>query len=99
MSTTKGEHAKERKRDRKMTNIISAKKMEETYVTYGLDNETWEMFYRMRNHDLIDHETWNKFYDKCHGYTYGDEMNTTIVNQYGVVVYRMDEQGYFKKTV
>ena len=45
-----------------MKNIISAKSMEEIYVTYG------------------------------------DDTQTTIINQHGVTVYRMDEQGYMKRT-
>lgn len=81
-----------------MKNIISAKSMEETYVTYGLDETTWNMFYNMSCHGLISQETWYKFYDQCHGYTYGDDSQTTIVNQHGVTVYRMDDQGYMKRT-
>ena len=82
-----------------MKNIISAQSMEEIYVTYGLDEKTWEMFYNMTCHGLINNNVWNKFYDKCRGYTYGNDEQTTIVNQHGVTVYRMDDQGYMKKTV
>lgn len=80
-------------------NIISAKRMEEIYVNYGLDEKTWEMFREMSFHGLINRSVWNKFFDTCHGYTYGDDTQTTIVNQHGVTVYRMDEQGYMRKTV
>lgn len=80
-----------------MKNIMSAKAMEELYVTYGLDEKTWEMLYNMSCHGLIDSQTWFKFYDTCHGYTY-DETQTSIINHHGVTVYRMDEQGYMKRT-
>ena len=81
-----------------MKNIISAKTMEEIYVTYGLDEDTWNMFCNMKYHGLINDSVWFEFYDKCHGYTYGDDSQTTIVNEHLVTVYRMDEQGFMKRT-
>lgn len=79
--------------------MMTAKAMEEIYVTYGLDEKTWDMLYNMTCHGLISGTSWKKFYDKCHGYRFGNDEQTTIVNHHLVTVYRMDEQGYFKSTI
>lgn len=78
--------------------MMTAKAMEEMYVTYGLDEKTWDMLYNMTCHGLITRTNWDKFYDKCHGYTFGNDEHTTIVNHHLVTVYRMDDHGFFKST-
>lgn len=62
--------------------IMSAKAMEELYIRYELDEKTWDMLYNMASHNLIDHETWVKFSNKCKGYTFKDEEQTEVIDDY-----------------
>ena len=62
--------------------IMTVKAMEELYIGYDLDNKTWEMLYEMACHNLIDHETWRKFFDKCKGYTFLDDEQTAVIDNY-----------------
>lgn len=78
--------------------MMTVKAMEEMYVTDGLDEKTWDMLYNMTCHGLITRTNWDEFCDKCKGYTFGNNEQTTIVNEHQVPVYRMDEDGFFKST-
>lgn len=76
--------------------MLSAKKMIDTYITYGLDKATWNMFYEMRCHDLVTREAYNKFYETCTDMRYNDD-ETKIIDGNGKVLYEMDDQGYMIK--
>lgn len=78
--------------------MMTAKAMEEMYVTDGLDEKTWDMLYNMTCHGLITRSNWDKFCDNCRGYKFGNAEKTTIVNEHLVTVYRMDNDGFFKST-
>lgn len=76
--------------------MLSAKKMIETYITYGLDKATWNMFYEMRCHDLVSYEAYDKFYDTCVDMRYNED-ETQILDANGNILYQIDEQGYMVK--
>lgn len=79
--------------------VITVKSMIETYVNYGLEESTWEMFYNMRCHNLISNEDWNRFYETCKGWQYDEGIGHTIIDTARdcKVVYKMDEQGFYEK--
>ncbi|MBQ3178210.1 MAG: hypothetical protein IJB52_10350 [Clostridia bacterium] len=62
--------------------IMTAKAMEELYIRYDLDEKTWKMLYEMACHNLIDYETWAKFFNKCKGYTFKDDEQTAVIDDY-----------------
>lgn len=78
---------------------MSVNKMINLYVTYGLDEETWEMLYRMTCHNLISSENWAKFQETCKGYQFSDGDGTKIIDTCNndKVVYVTDESGYWVK--
>lgn len=79
--------------------MMSAKKMIETYVRFGLDEATWNMFYQMRNHDLISYDAWVKFCETCKGYELAGELEDTIIDtaNNNKVMYVIDENGFWVK--
>lgn len=79
--------------------VMNVKYMIDTYVEYGLDCKTWEMFYNMRCHNLISDNDWMKFANTCSGWAYDDNDGLTIIdaNDDCKVVYRADEQGFWIK--
>ena len=80
--------------------MMSVKKMIELYVNYGLDQDTWEMLYEMRCHDLISYDNWMKFADTCKGWEFNpDDNGLTIIDtdKDNKVVYKQDENGFYVK--
>ena len=78
--------------------VISVKSMIVTYIRYGLDDRTWEMFYNMRCHDLITYDDWMKFAETCSGFSFSEDARTIIdINKGDKVLYTLDEQGFWVK--
>ena len=79
--------------------VISVKSMVETYVAYGLDDSTWEMFYMMRCHNLITSEVWTEFFNTCRGWQIDPEDGLTIIDteRNDKIIYQADEYGVFVK--
>lgn len=79
--------------------VISVNSMIETYVSYGLDEETWEMFYKMRCHNLISNDVWGRFNNTCKGWQFGPDNGLTIIDSEnnGKIIYITDENGFYKK--
>jgi hypothetical protein len=76
--------------------MLSVKKMIDLYVSYELDETTWNMLYNMVNHGLISSENWEKFYTTCKGWSF-EENGQTIEDENGKVIYRRNENGYLVK--
>mgnify|MGYP006972486152 FL=1 len=76
---------------------MNAKKMEEMYVYYGLDEETRNMFAAMRRHDLISYDAWNRFYERCKDLEFGEVDGVIIHGETGRAVYVMDNEGVWHK--
>lgn len=80
--------------------MMSVKKMIELYVNYGLDQDTWDMLYKMRCHDLISYDNWVKFYETCKGWEFNpDDNGLTIIDtdKDNKVVYKQDKDGFYVK--
>lgn len=79
--------------------VITVKRMIETYVAYGLSEDTWKMFYNMYCHNLITNDDWNKFFNTCRGLQFDNDDNFTIIDtdNNDIVVYEADEYGMFHK--
>ena len=78
--------------------VMSVNSMIETYVNFGLSEDTWDMFYQMAAHDLISSETWNKFFMNCRGWVLSDDGDAVIDSDNGdMIVYKRDELGYLVK--
>ena len=75
--------------------MMTAKAMEELYIHYELSDKTWEMLYEMVCHGLIDSETWTKFFNKCKGYTFADDEETMVIDDYENqnVIYTRNAEG------
>ena len=72
---------------------MNARKMERIYVEYGLDVDTWDMFYKMRLHGLISETIWELFYKRCGDLAYGEVNGTIIHSETGKVAYTQDIRG------
>lgn len=70
---------------------MNAKKMEEMYVYYGLDDDTWNMFAAMRRHDIISEEVWNRFFERCKDLAFGEVDGVIIHSETSRVAYVMDD--------
>lgn len=78
--------------------IMSVKSMIETYVRYGLDDNTWGMLYNMACHNLISNYDWIKFANICRGWRYDDEcLNIIDTNDECKVIYNLDDRGLWVK--
>ena len=81
-----------------MKSVISVKAMIETYVNFEISEETWQMFYNMRCHNLISYDTWSAFYNKCKGWAMADSGNAVIdTDNNDKVIYIRDSEGYLVK--
>lgn len=76
---------------------MNAKKMEEIYVTYGLCEDTWNMFYNMRLHNIISEKTWARFYENCAHLEFGEVGGVIINSLTGLPVYVTDDAGFWNK--
>lgn len=76
---------------------MNAKKMEEMYVYYGLDEDTWNMFAAMRRHDIISYDAWNRFYERCKDLVFGDVDGVIIHAETERAAYVMDCNGVWNK--
>lgn len=74
--------------------MMSVKRMIDLYVEYGVDEDTWNMLYEMTIHGLISRDNWAKFFDICHSWVIDDNA---IRDGDGLMVYRLDEKGYWHK--
>lgn len=74
---------------------MNAKKMEEMYVYYGLDEETWDMFEAMRRHGIISETVWRRFYERCKDLEL--VYDVVIHAETGRVAYVMDGNGVWQK--
>ena len=77
--------------------VMSVEAMVDMYVTYGLEDETWDMMYHMVNHGLISRENWLKFFEKCKSWEFDDSGNNIVDGITGEVLYTYDENGNLKK--
>lgn len=78
--------------------IISVKSMIETYVRYGLDGTTWEMFYDMACHNLITQDAWIEFTNICSGWVFDDKgFNIIDTNDNCKVIYNLNDKGDWVK--
>ena len=76
---------------------MNAKKMEELYVYYGLDEDTWDMFAAMRRHNIISENVWIRFYGRCKDLVF-DEVDGVIIHaETGRAAYVMDDCGAWHK--
>lgn len=75
--------------------VITAKKMEEVYIEYGLDGDVWSMFYRMTLTKLITDKTWSEFSERCRGWTMDDNGNVVDIDE--KVIYKRDKDGFLVK--
>ena len=81
-----------------MKSVMSVKAMIETYVNFELDEDTWEMFYNMKFHNLISYDTWEAFYNKCKGWVMDDSGDAVIdTANNDKVIYIRDSEGYLVK--
>lgn len=76
---------------------MNAKKMEEMYVYYGLDEETWNMFAAMRRHGIISETVWNRFNERCKDLEFGEVDGVIIHTETGRAAYVMDDCGAWHK--
>lgn len=76
---------------------MNAKKMEEMYVYYGLDEDTWNMFVAMRRHGIISETVWNRFYKRCKDLEFGEADGVIIHAETGCAAYVMDDCGAWNK--
>lgn len=72
---------------------MNAKEMERIYIAYGLDDDTWNMFYNMRLHGIISEKTWELFYKRCQDLEFGEVLGTIIHFGTGKVAYTQDFEG------
>lgn len=77
--------------------MMSVKKMVDLYVTYGLDETTWDMLQQMSIHGLISSDNWRKFYNKCKGWYFDEEVNGIVDAGTQIVVYLYDDKGNLHK--
>lgn len=77
--------------------VMSVEAMVDMYVTYGLEDETWDMMYHMVNHGLISRENWEKFYEKCKGWSFDEEVNGIVDGETETVIYLYDDNGNLHK--
>ena len=81
-----------------MKSVMSVKAMIETYVNFELDEDTWDMFYNMKSHNLISYDTWEAFYNKCKGWVIADSGDAVIdTANNDKVIYIRDSEGYLVK--
>ena len=73
--------------------VMSVEAMVDMYLTYGVEEETWEMLYRMTNHGLISRENWMKFYETCKGWAFSEEVNGIVDTDTEKTVYVYNEIG------
>lgn len=71
---------------------MTFKKMCETYINYEFSEDTWNMFYMMRCHNLITDEQWTRFYNKFKDISLDDAGNG--VDSEGKIVYKRDKDGF-----
>lgn len=72
---------------------MSVEAMVDMYLTYGVEEETWEMLYRMTNHGLISRENWTKFYETCKGWVVSEDGNSIIDTDTEKTIYEYNERG------
>lgn len=72
---------------------MTVNKMIDLYITYGLDERTWDMLREMTCHGLIKQDTWKKFYEKCKGWAFSESGNEIIDSETEKVVYYYDDIG------
>lgn len=78
--------------------VMSVKAMVETYINFELSEDTWEMFYNMRSHNLISEDTWTAFYNKCKGWFLTDNGDAVIdTNNDEKIIYKRDSDGFLVK--
>ena len=73
--------------------VMSVEAMVDMYLTYGVEEETWEMLYRMANHGLISRENWTKFYETCKGWAVSEDGNSIVDTDTGKTLYEYNEIG------
>ena len=78
--------------------MMSVKRMIDLYLTYGLDERTWNMLYNMACHDLISRVNWSKFFETCKGWQFSDSGNE-IIDGDGTILYYYDDNGNLVKAV
>lgn len=74
--------------------MMSVKRMIDLYVEYGVDEDTWNMLYEMSIHGLISRDNWIKFFNICASWFIDGDA---IRDGDGLMVYRIDEKGLWKK--
>ena len=74
--------------------MMSVKRMIDLYVEYGVDEDTWNMLYEMTIHGLISRDNWIKFFNICASWFIDGDA---IRDGDGLMVYRIDEKGLWKK--
>lgn len=81
----------------KNNSMMSVKAMIELYLRYNIDENTWDMLYQMRCHELISYENWKKFYETCKDWAF-DESGDNVVDAEGNELYHYGEDGFLVKT-
>lgn len=76
--------------------LMSVKAMIDLYLTYGLDEKTWDMLHEMACHDLISNDNWLEFYDICKDWTFSED-GSSIVDFQGKPLFYFNEDGYLVK--
>ena len=78
--------------------VMTVESMIETYVKFGLSEDTWNMFLQMATHDLISYGTWTKFFMKTKGWVLSYDGDTVIDFDNDVmIVYKRDNTGHLVK--
>lgn len=69
---------------------MTFKKMCSLYAYYEFQEETWNMFYQMTLHGLINRETWEKFWKKFKSVSLDENGENAVDSITGEILYTRD---------
>lgn len=69
---------------------MTLKKMASVYAYYEFQEETWNMFYQMTLHGLINRETWEKFCKKFKSVSLDESGENAVDSLTGEILYTRD---------